>query len=99
MSVERGRWSDRGPPLTTLTACYTPGCASLGKSSVQVRLGAVVVVVMMTVGAVHVTVLQFLLARLAHVEHLGREAQRDARERMVRVEYDGLVGEVGHRED
>ncbi len=45
------------------------------------------------------TVLHFLGSRRAHVDHRQVETQRHARQRVVAVQDDLVVGDVGHGED
>jgi hypothetical protein len=81
-----------GPRLLFFSAAA--GCGS--DRPLRLRL---LVAMVMAVGAVHVAVGDFFVGGGAHVDHRQLEAQRHAGQRMVAVEDDLVVGDVGDGED
>lgn len=59
----------------------------------------VVAMVAMTVRSMHMAVGDFLLAGGTHIRHVQREAQRNPCQRMISVQDDVAIRNIGHREN
>ena len=59
----------------------------------------VVIVMMMAMRAMHMAVRDFFVGRRAHFGHVQVETQGHAGQRMIAVQHDLVVGDIGDGED